>query len=299
MTKITQYVAGFFEKLTRLKKDSRANRTRLLANRTLAESEGKEIDAPRLLKLIKDQQELLDFILEDSENGVGEHIKQLDNYRKLAFKGLSFMASGHEISSIFQGLRHTSQRHPDAFKAIESDMHRLESLFKAHMVQHNEHGCMERMDKKNLGDYIETIFSRYRGKSFTFINPSDSPDIEAYMKIDRGFTIVSNLVRNALYWGNHVEIQWIDDKLIVSDDGQGVPQDKQHNLFAIGFSERRHGGLGIGLMMCREYARECIAELYFDPDNTYTELTGASFVLDFRGKVTVTPSPYQQKDTGQ
>jgi len=285
MSNIEKIKADFFAKISKLKITARDGRKRILGRQTEKLENGEEVNVKRLLNIIKTQEELIDFML-DSEGGVGEHIQQLDNYRQLALKGLGFIASGHELNGLFQSLSY-HVKNKEELKPLRPDINRLESIFKGHMVQHSAHQDY-RMDKVNLKKYISTIFERYHGKEIVWDKSFDEENIEALrFKTDKGFTIMSNIVRNAMYWGDKVEIKWIDDKIIVSDNGIGVPKDKQNQLFNIGFSERP-GGTGLGLMMSREYARENTADIYLDKENSLTDLTGASFVFDLKDR-TYTP----------
>lgn len=279
----TSTKSTFFSAIQRFKKKSLTSLRKQVAHISEKVRAKEEVSPAAMLAIIERQQEMIEFIT-DPENGIHPHIQQLDNYRQLGLKGLSFIASSHEINSIFMRFSSMVNQKDGQFNAIKEDMARLEQITKAHIGQHSSYGCNDRMNQSNLQQYIENIFRGYRHTNIEFVD-FNNPDIETYMKTDRGFTIISNLVSNALYWGDKVEIKWIDDKIIVSDSGKGVPEDKQDQLFNIGFSERSNGH-GLGLLMCREYARESRASLYFDKDNQYTQLTGASFILDLNDKVT-------------
>ena len=150
------------------------------------------------------------------------------------------------------------------------------------MAQHDTYDN-EFLTKPILKDYIETTFKGWRNSTITFDESFNTNDTEVLIRLSKGFTIISNLIQNALCWGDHCEIKWLDDKIVISDNGKGVSEENQSKLFTYGFSERTHGH-GIGLMLCREYAREIRGDIYLDPENKYTELTGASFVVDFNGR---------------
>lgn len=278
----TSAVSTFFSIIVKFKTKSLASLRKQVGYISDKVRANEEVSPKAMLAIIERQQEMIEFIT-DPENGIYPHIQQLDNYRQLGLKGLSFIASSHEINSIFMRFSSMIKQKDGKFNAIKEDMARLEQITKAHIGQHSSYSCNDRMNQNNLKQYIENIFRGYRHSNIEFVG-FDNPEIEAYMKTDRGFTIISNLVSNAIYWGDKVEIKWIDDKIIVSDNGKGVPADKQDQLFNIGFSERTNGH-GLGLLMCREYARESSAALYFDKDCKHTTLTGASFILDLNGRV--------------
>jgi signal transduction histidine kinase len=272
----------FFSLIKKLKTKSIDSLRKQVNHVTNLINNNEEVSQKSLLAVIQQQQQIIDFIVDDKD-GLYPHIQQLDNYRQLGLKGLSFIASSHEINSIFMRFSAIANKQTDEFNAIKTDIDRLEQITSAHIGQHSTYRREKRMNQANLKAYIENIFKGYKHTNIEFVN-FNQPNLESYMKTDKGFTIISNLVSNALYWGDKVEIKWIDDKIIVSDSGKGIPEDKQDQLFNIGFSERTNGH-GLGLLMSREYARESNAALYFDKECKHTTLTGASFVLDLNGKI--------------
>lgn len=273
-------IASFFEVLRLLTPKARASRQKLIKRHEQAIADDKEIDPKYLLKKVKEQEALIDFLL-DGENGLGKHAVQLNNYRELAFKGLSFMSSHHELNGLFSTVQHTLKDQA-VQQRLQPQINRLKEIFKGHMAQHDTYDN-EFLTKPILKEYIETTFKGWRNSTITFDESFDTNDTEALIHLSKGFTIISNLIQNALCWGDHCEIKWLDDKIIISDNGKGVSEENQSKLFTYGFSERNHGH-GIGLILCREYVREVRGDIYLDSDNNYTELTGASFVVDFKGR---------------
>lgn len=237
----------------------------------------------QLTELAEQQQLLLNQIVRD-EKTIFPFIKQFNNYRKLAMRGLSMMASSHEICSIFNRLDHLLHKNSEEFKDYLHDFDRLEDMFSANAIIHNTPIIgFEVFNGSQVLDYCELTFPPTKTKEVIV-----SDDIKLYradksIKRKNALTIVSNLVRNGLAFSNSVEVKWIDDLIVISDNGDGVDDNDISKLFNVGFS-KRDGGHGLGLFLCKEKAIEEGCDLYLDPDNKYTELKGASFVYDLKGQ---------------
>jgi signal transduction histidine kinase len=272
----------FFKKIKFFSQSQMDNLSRILKRERTKHENEESVNVTSLFRVIDRQQAMIDAML-DGEEGLLPHIRRLDSYRALGLKGLSMMATGHEMNGLMDRLKFHVKAAGQQLEPLHKDLNRLEEIFIGQLGTHGV--CQPKMDKTNLKEFITGSFGYHYKKEITFSDSFDNDTVQTYMPTATGFTVLSNLIRNALFFGNHVEILWTDDnKIVVSDDGDGVPKDKQHLLFSLGFSERR-GGNGVGLLMCREYAIESQCQLYFDPDNQYTHLKGASFVLDLGDRI--------------
>jgi signal transduction histidine kinase len=235
----------------------------------------------RLEKIAKKQQEILNMLVTD-ESRFYHLISQFNNYRSLAMRGLSFMAGGHEMCGIFERLQSLFKRKGNEFKDYLSDFERLEEIFVGQIaVNQSNFGGFNPFNGKHLTDYCDSVFGKRKTKKIIF-----SDDIHNYkagnlLKRKDILIILSNLIRNGLSFADTVEVKWIDSLIIVSDNGNGVSQDNIPSLFNAGFTTRS-GGHGLGLVLCKEKSLDIKCDLYFDPNNTHTDLTGASFVFDLK-----------------
>lgn len=238
-----------------------------------------DVTNKELKVIIKKQQEILDDIFKDQTNEKPSLITRLNNYRKLAMRGLSMMASSHEVCGIFQRLEDLLKSKGDDCKPYLEDFNRLENIFQANSIINSVPIIgFEIVAGYHIIDYCNNVFPD--------ANITIDKELNKYRTTEKvtrknALTIISNLIKNGLYFGTEVEVKWIDDKIIVSDNGEGI-QDK-NKLFTIGNSTRKNGH-GVGLFLCKEKALEENCDLYLDVDNTYTKLKGASFVLDLKGQ---------------
>jgi signal transduction histidine kinase len=237
----------------------------------------------RLEKIARKQQEILTLMVTDEER-IFSLIGQFNNYRSLAMRGLSFMAGGHEMCGIFQRLQSLLKRKGDEFKSYLNDFNRLEEIF---IGQVGIHGSpiqgYNPFNGKHLTEYCSNVFGERRNKEIIFSEDIHNYKAEHPLNRQVALTVLSNLIRNALSFSDKVEVKWVDDLIIVSDDGAGVASEDVSKLFSAGFT-KRSGGHGLGLLLCKEKALEHKCSLYFDPDNKHTELKGASFIFDLNGK---------------
>jgi len=239
-----------------------------------------------LTELAEQQQLLLNQIVRD-EKTIFPFIKQFNNYRKLAMRGLSMMASSHEMCSIFFILYHLLHKNSEKFKDYLHDFDRLEELFYANSIVHNVPILgYEVFSGSQIVDYCKLTFPATKTKELTISDDIDVYKADKDIKRKNALTIISNLIRNGFSFGNKVEIKWIDDLIIISDNGYGVDEKDIPNLFNIGFS-KRDGGHGLGLFLCKEKAQEENCDIYLDSKNKHTELTGASFIYDLKGQYSI------------
>lgn len=235
-----------------------------------------------LRKIAAKQQQMLDDIIKD-EDKVFHLVKQMQNYRSLAMRGLAFMAGGHEMHGIFMRLQHLLKSKGDEFSNYLDDFKRLESIFVGQMSVANAQNNREKLTGRSIINYCDKVFNNSISKRITFSEEFANFEASFSVSNDLGLTIISNLIRNGLAFGNAIEVKLVRDKIIVTDNGDGIPPISQHKLFTVGHTTRSRGH-GLGLVLCQEAAREMKCDVYLDPDNAHSNLTGASFIFDLKGK---------------
>ncbi|MCH7548300.1 MAG: GAF domain-containing protein [Candidatus Krumholzibacteriota bacterium] len=119
-------------------------------------------------------------------------------------------------------------------------------------------------DLKDIVDLVtKDLEKEFKRKNITL--NTDLPEGPANVRAERELMkqLMGNLVQNAVKFtpddGNvliRVEDETVAIRIIVQDDGIGIPDDQLENIFdhfhqADGSSTREHGGTGMGLAICR------------------------------------------------
>jgi len=142
---------------------------------------------------------------------------------------------------------------------------------------------------KDIIEYCSEFF----GNTLASIDFSYSPDFEQFQVYEQRaqvYPVFINLLNNSLYWVKQKEqpefkirFDVIGDKVIISDNGTGVYPDDVKNLFTIFFTKKARGGRGVGLYLCRRNLASGGHKIYYAMDDDLKVLTGANFVIEFKG----------------
>ncbi|MBM25107.1 MAG: hypothetical protein CL760_05390 [Chloroflexi bacterium] len=236
-----------------------------------------------LLKISNKQQKFIEEMIED-QDALFTHVQAIKDYRELGMRGLAFVVSGHEMCGIFDRVKYIF-KNTESLKHMQKDIDRLEEVLVGQFARVKPNmGGRSDISGKEIISHFDSLFKNRSKKTITYSNNFAEAVLRDHgatvLKNYAALTIISNVVHNAMYFSDEVEIKLVDDKIIISDNGDGVNEKDVNKLFNIGFTTKGSRGHGIGLYMCREMARESLCDLYFDKSNKYTELKGASFVFD-------------------
>ena len=121
----------------------------------------------------------------------------------------------------------------------------------------------------NVKDFVSSIYDMFKPqtklKDVKFVVKVDENINSIYSDEERIKQIVKNLLSNALKFTEKGEISLeVEDdkdnvKIIVKDEGIGIPKDKLEHIFdrfkqVDGSTTRKYGGTGLGLSICKELA---------------------------------------------
>ena len=216
----------------------------------------------KMTKLAKRQQEMIEEMI-TKEEFVFSHVSKLMQYKALSQRGLSFMAGGHEICGLFNSLDHIFRTNKD-LQPYNKDIKRLGDIFEGQMYAGNAcHNNYRVYKTKNIIDHFSNIYKN-NSKEIIFTDSFINMEMNPHIRQNVMITIIGNLISNALYFSTKVVIDYVDGKIVVSDNGRGIKSVRdQDNLFSFGWTQKSHGGHGAGLFLCREMAREVNLELSF------------------------------------
>lgn len=114
------------------------------------------------------------------------------------------------------------------------------------------------------------------------------------LKVDelpsRLLPVFVNLVNNSVYWlvnsgteRPQVQLSISEGKLVISDNGPGIDELDQQNLFKMFFTRKSSGGRGIGLYLCRVNLMAGGHTIAYAKESKFKILNGANFIIDLKG----------------
>ena len=189
---------------------------------------------------------------------------------RLAAIGAAVAKISHDLRNILQTASVVSDR---IASIIDPEVRRMtprliESIDRAiNLCQHTLSYAREnlppphrsRFSLKTLVEDVGTDQALANGAAFTWQNEI-AGDIEVAADRDQLFRALSNLVRNSAEAGaKHVRVSGAKTngtvRLVVADDGPGVPPKAQEHLFQPFVGSAKSGGAGLGLVIARDILR--------------------------------------------
>jgi len=241
-----------------------------------------------------DIETLVSFTMDES----AELRQELDRLNALAQLGITVEIIGHEIEGLEMTISRGLENLPDVVKTTPT----------FGIVRTAHHALVDRLrflsPLKLSGEKIRTWISGtkiieyvkgFMGESLERrgitlnISPAFS-QFSVYEQASRIYPVFINLINNAAYWVNQsaassktISIDMVDGKVVISDDGPGVEKDDIKNLFTLFFTRKIRGGRGVGLYLCRANLAAGGHTISYATDNNMRRLSGANFVIDFKG----------------
>lgn len=265
-------------------------------------AETEEGFSARYLPFIQALQKLMDGIdLESAfiatEDQRVELEERLRNLQSVAQVGVTVEIIGHELESLEGEVKRNLNRLPAEVKrtkTFEAAMHshlaladRLRFLTPMKVAGYR---AREQITGAQIADYVTEFFERvFRDQRIDFVATKSFRSIRITDIPARIYPVFLNLINNAVYWVSQcserrIQLDFIDGKAIVADSGPGIDPDDVKRLFELFFTRRRYGR-GVGLYLSRANLSVANHKIRYATDNDPKVLSGANFIIEFRGVV--------------
>ena len=138
-----------------------------------------------------------------------------------------------------------------------------------------------------VSEFFAVTFSKNKISMFATCN---FRNLRVFDQRSRLYPVFINLVNNSIYWlglsdseSRRIVLDVIDREAVVSDNGPGVDPEDVDSLFSLFFTRKARGGRGVGLYLCRANLIGGGHKIRYEPDAEGMPLSGANFVISFRG----------------
>lgn len=147
----------------------------------------------------------------------------------------------------------------------------------------------QKLDISGLADGVVEVMNSVAEVKHIKLIRTDHESFFVYVDIEMIKSILRNLISNAVKFSNpdseiKVGIKAEDGKVIVSvtDSGKGIKKEDQHKLLKDSTHFTTYGtnseeGSGLGLLLCRDFARKNGGELWFESEENLGSVFSFSF----------------------
>jgi signal transduction histidine kinase len=222
---------------------------------------------------------------------------QLNRLNQVAQLGITVEILGHELATNEQLIR-------TGIKRISNDgeqpgLEQIEAGFEALSHQLDFLSPLKLSGPRTRRAISGKDITEYLREFFRTVTETRNIQIEASDRFkafavdeqpSRLFPVFINLVNNSAYWlvNSHtvepkVLLDVVDEQIVVSDNGPGIDELDQDQLFKMFFTRKVSGGRGIGLYLCRMNLLAGGHSIKYATDKKFRLLPGANFVIDFKG----------------
>lgn len=269
------------------------------AERELQDSENVELFEPYIsaLQSLKEKIDLAG-LAGFSQDQADELREEVDRLHGLAQLGITVEIISHEIEGLDHSIAAGLKEFPEAFRdsiafadvrdSYEALIERLRFLSPLKLSGQKTRVTLTGVQ---IFEYVKRFFGTELAQQGIELDASKSfLKFSVYEQPARLLPVFINLVNNAGYWVSHstqedkkILLDAAHGRVVVSDTGPGVDPDDISKLFRLFFSRKVRGGRGIGLYLCRANLAAGGHTIEYGTDGQQSTLTGAKFVIDFKG----------------
>ncbi len=222
---------------------------------------------------------------------------EVNRLNELAQLGITVEIVGHELASYDSTIEDGLANLPDetkktkAYRSIRAGFDGLTDRLKFLTPLKLSGERIQRwITGAEIEKYVRDFFcDTLDDRKISFVGSELFRSIRIYDLPSRIFPVFINLVNNAIYWvcqkpdGRKMLIDFIDDRVVVSDTGPGVEEEDVKSLFTLFFTRKIRGGRGVGLYLCRVNLAASGHRIEYAADGQFKLLSGANFVLTLKG----------------
>jgi len=230
-----------------------------------------------------------------TEDDRAELEERLQNIHAVAQVGITVEIIGHELETLESEVRGNLLKLPESVRESSA----FEHAFRAHQALADRlrflsplkvagHRLRETITGEQIANYLAEFFSSmFRTRRIDFQATASFRAMKVTDIPSRVYPVFVNLVNNAVYWTAQsterlILLDFQQGKAVVADTGPGVDIEDVNRLFTIFFS-RRHKGRGVGLYLSRANLAVAGHKIRYATDGDPKALSGANFVIEFKG----------------
>ena len=232
-------------------------------------------------------------VTDESDSRANERIEQLN---LLAQSGIAVELISHELEEMAQETESNLQRLPEpcqksqAYKRATAAFNGLIDRFRfLSPLSVATYRARRTITGEEISKYVGDFFNRrFESGGVDFASTKQFDAMQITDVPSRIFPVFVNLVNNSLYWlkfskQRKIRFEYRNGAVIVSDSGPGIDKDDEESLFQMFFTKRPQGR-GIGLYLCRANLAVARHNIRIASSNDPKVLSGANFVIEFRGQ---------------
>lgn len=208
---------------------------------------------------------------------------------KLAHTGMALEIGGHELHDIDASFRSALSKLPrdirngEVGEALEGSFEQLIGAFRTLSPMRPSSATQKWVSGEDIARPLRT----FRADDPVRIS-DDFLGMRVFTRPSDIMPVMLNMVRNACYWARRsddqpeVLIDLKDGKIVVSDNGPGIPDEDLPFIFDPLFSNRP-GGTGVGLFLVKARIEAMIGNIRYIEDESQKLLPGANFEITIPG----------------
>jgi signal transduction histidine kinase len=241
----------------------------------------------------------LDLIATSTSEETDDLRAEIDRLNALAQLGITVEIIDHELAALTSTISHGLSEFPENIisstpfrqvkSAFESLISRLQFLSPLKLSGSPNYSNIKGSDIYSfLAEFFKTDISN---GSLTLEASKEFLNFSVYEQPARILPVFVNLVNNSRYWIHQLQnpdpkvvLSVREGKIIVSDNGPGIPEQDHSDLFKIFFT-KRHGGRGVGLYLCRSNLTSGGHKISYAETSECRVLQGANFAIEFRDAI--------------